>query len=148
MPTAKKGKFFFLLHILFTKKRGKVPENGVGGIHMRNFGFLGGGLIGLANGLFGGGGGMIAVPVLRAQGRDARHAHAAAIAVMLPASALSAAVYALRGYLSLSLLLPVLLGAVAGGLLGARLLFLSSSKGAALLFSAVMLAAGVRMVLP
>ena len=42
----------------------------------------GGALIGAANGLLGGGGGMIAVPVLRAGGLPARRAHATAIAVM------------------------------------------------------------------
>ena len=41
---------------------------------------------GAANGLFGGGGGMIAVPLLRAQGLEEKRAHATAIAVILPVS--------------------------------------------------------------
>ena len=53
---------------------------------------------GAANGLFGGGGGMIAVPLLRAQGLEEKRAHATAIAVILPVSLLSFLLYAFRGF--------------------------------------------------
>ena len=46
---------------------------------------IGGGLaLGAANSLFGGGGGMLAVPLLRAGGLPERKAHATAILVILP----------------------------------------------------------------
>ncbi len=107
---------------------------------------LGGALIGAANGLFGGGGGMIAVPVLRGAGKGARAAHATAIAVILPACAVSGAVYLLRGLVPLSMLLPVALGVTLGGVLGARLLAKLPVRTISLLFALLMLAAGARML--
>lgn len=106
-----------------------------------------GALIGTVNGLLGGGGGMLAVPVLRAGGLPARSAHATAIAVVLPASAISGAVYLLSGLVPLALLLPVALGVAAGGLLGAKLLGLLPVRGTELLFGLLMLAAGWRLLL-
>lgn len=109
---------------------------------------LGGAAVGIANGLFGGGGGMVAVPILKAGGRDAKRAHAAAIAVILPASLVSAAVYAFSGAITPAVLLPVLLGVLAGGYLGAKLLSRLPERALTLLFAAVMLAAGIRMAMP
>lgn len=77
---------------------------------------------GAANGLFGGGGGMIAVPLLRAQGLEEKRAHATAIAVILPVSLLSFLLYAFRGFFDFSVALPVALGGFAGGFAGAKLL--------------------------
>ena len=45
--------------------------------------------IGATNALFGGGGGMLAVPALKLLGHAEKQAHATAIAVILPVSALS-----------------------------------------------------------
>lgn len=103
----------------------------------------GGGAIGLVNGLFGGGGGMIAVPLLEGlQGRGAA-AHATAIACILPASLLSAVVY-LFGGLPLNVFLPVALGVAAGGALGAKLLPALSGRAIDLLFAGLMFLAGVK----
>lgn len=108
---------------------------------------FGGAAVGALNGLFGGGGGMVAVPVLKAAGRGAQTAHATAIAVILPASVLSGAVYLFYGLVPFSVLLPVALGVAAGGILGAKLLPRVSSRFITLLFAAFMLAAGIRMML-
>lgn len=51
---------------------------------------------GLLNGLFGSGGGIIAVPMLEKSGEEPKKAHAQSLAVILPLSAASAAVYFLR----------------------------------------------------
>ncbi len=111
--------------------------------------FLGGSAIGAINGLFGGGGGMVAVPLLEQKtGLSARCAHATAIAVILPASAVSGATYAIFGFVPLSILLPVALGAILGGFLGAQLLSRISPFFVTLLFAALMLTAGIKMVLP
>ena len=108
---------------------------------------LGGALTGTANGLFGGGGGMIVVPFLqRAAGYSALKAHATAIAVIAPASVFSGAVYALCGFTPLFVLLPVSLGVAAGGFLGAKLLARAPAPFVSLLFSLLMLAAGLRML--
>ena len=81
-----------------------------------------GGAAGLANGFFGGGGGMILVPLLtRWCGLDQRQAFATSIAVILPLCALSSAIYWLRGGLDFMLALPYLLGGLLGGFLGGRM---------------------------
>lgn len=107
---------------------------------------LGGAAVGAANGLFGGGGGMIAVPVLKAAGRSARSAHATAIAVILPASLASAAVYLFCGLVPFGVLLPVSLGVFAGGAVGARLLSRVPPRAVTFVFALFMLAAGLRMI--
>ena len=107
----------------------------------------GGALTGIANGLFGGGGGMIAVPFLeKAAGYPTPSAHATAIAVILPASLVSGIVYLFGGFIRRSVLLPVALGVAAGGLLGAKLLPVFPEKAVSLLFALFMLAAGIRMI--
>lgn len=107
---------------------------------------LGGGAIGAANGLLGGGGGMIAVPLLRKTASlPALRAHATAIAVILPASALSGAVYLAKGLVPLSVFLPAALGVAAGGFLGAKLLGILPVRIVEIAFAFLMLAAGLRM---
>ncbi len=108
--------------------------------------FLGGALIGAVNGLLGGGGGMLAVPLLRAGGLPARNAHATAIAVILPASAVSGLVYLAGGFVPPGTLVPVAIGVAAGGLLGAKLLNVLPVRAVTLAFGVLMLLAGWRML--
>ena len=107
----------------------------------------GGGAVGAANGVFGGGGGMIAVPLLeRIDKRGTAAAHATAIACILPASFVSALVYILAGLVPWQTLLPVALGVLPGGFFGARLLPLLPPWAVDLAFSALMLLAGCTAV--
>lgn len=108
---------------------------------------IGGALVGAANGLFGGGGGMIAVPLLE-RSMKGRAAHATAIAAVFPACLVSGTVYLLSGFVPFSLLVPVSLGVTAGGYAGARLLPRTKTKFLNLLFALVMFAVGVRMLFP
>lgn len=81
-----------------------------------------GGAAGLVNGFFGGGGGMILVPMLTGRcGLDQRWAFATSVAVILPLCALSSVIYFFRGGLDLTAALPYLLGGLAGGFLGGKL---------------------------
>lgn len=83
---------------------------------------LAGGLAGLANGFFGGGGGSILVPLLTGMcGLDQRRAFATSVAVILPLCALSAGVYLFRGGLDWIAALPYLAGGLVGGFLGGKL---------------------------
>ncbi|MDR2752886.1 MAG: TSUP family transporter [Oscillospiraceae bacterium] len=108
---------------------------------------LGGAIVGILNGLLGAGGGMLAVPLLKKVGLEQTQAHATAVAVILPLSALSTAAYLLLGYFRLAdawgYLLPGAAGALAGGLLLAKI------PGAWLhkIFACFMIWAGVRMVM-
>lgn len=77
---------------------------------------------GLANGFFGGGGGMILVPLLTGRcALDQRRAFATSVAVILPLCVLSSVIYWFRGGLDLMLALPYLTGGLAGGWLGGKL---------------------------
>lgn len=81
-----------------------------------------GGLAGIANGFFGGGGGMVLVPLLTARcGLDQRRAFSTSVAIILPLCALSSVIYLFRGGLDLAVALPYLAGGLAGGFLGGRL---------------------------
>ena len=72
---------------------------------------LTGALAGLANGLFGSGGGLFLVPLFTGWAKlPQRKAFATSVAVILPLSLVSAAVYWFRGGLDVSAAWPYLLG--------------------------------------
>ncbi|MGI6255900.1 MAG: TSUP family transporter [Acutalibacter sp.] len=80
-----------------------------------------GALAGLANGLFGSGGGLFLVPLFTHWTRlPQRKAFATSVAVILPLSLVSAVVYWLRGGLELSSAWPYLAGGFLGGILSGR----------------------------
>lgn len=102
---------------------------------------------GLANGFFGGGGGMIVVPLLTFLLKmKTKSAHATAIAIILPVSVISAIVYFIKGSFDFSVGLPSGSGVVLGGIAGAWLLGKLSSKWITRIFAVVMLAAGVKLL--
>jgi len=63
---------------------------------------VGGILVGVANGLFGGGGGMLCVPLLLLAGLDNQKAQATAILIMTPISIASVIVYYTSGYIDIT----------------------------------------------
>lgn len=70
---------------------------------------IAGGAAGLANGLFGGGGGMVFLPILSRFGRlEQRKLYATCVGVIFPVCLVSAAVYIFRGGVSLLTALPYL----------------------------------------
>lgn len=80
-----------------------------------------GGLGGLANGLFGSGGGLFLVPLLTKWAKlEQRKAFATSVAVILPLSLASAAVYWQRGALDFSAALPYLVGGALGGMISGK----------------------------
>lgn len=104
---------------------------------------LSGVAVGLANSLFGGGGGMIAVPALQKSGLSAKRAHATAILFILPVSLCSFIVYFWRGLYDVSILIPTSIGVSVGGIVGAKLLKKLPEKTVALVFSVLQAVAGV-----
>ena len=109
--------------------------------------FLTGVVTGFLNGLFGGGGGMVAVPsFIIFTGTEPKKAHATAIALILPITVVSAAVYIFKGYFDLSLDLPVTVGVLGGGIAGALLLKKASNAFLVKFFAVVMFAAGVKLL--
>ena len=88
--------------------------------------------VGIANSVFGGGGGMLAVPLLEKTGMPSQRAHATAILVILPVSLLTFILYAIKGIYDFSVLIPTALGVTVGGFLGAKLLGKLPQKSARL----------------
>ncbi len=83
---------------------------------------LAGGAAGLVNGFFGGGGGMVLVPLLTGKcGLDQRRAFATSVAVILPLCLLSSVIYFFRGGLDVTVALPYLAGGLVGGFIGGKL---------------------------
>ena len=102
--------------------------------------------VGLANGLFGGGGGMIAVPLLQRVGLEEKRAHATAILWILPISLLSFLLYAVKGYYRANILIPTAIGVTAGGFLGAKLLGKMPVKSVNLVFAVLQALAGAFLI--
>lgn len=104
-------------------------------------------LTGIANGLFGGGGGMLAVPAYTVfQGMETKKAHATAVAAILPLSLISAIIYIANGNFNPSFGYYVCGAVIIGGITGSFLLKKISSRLLEFIFYGVMLAAGIRML--
>ncbi len=103
-----------------------------------------GGLAGIANGFFGGGGGSVFVPLLTGYCKlNQRRAFATSVAVILPLCALSAGIYVFRGGLDLMTALPYLIGGTVGGwaggkwFKGVKVLWLKRAFGLLLIYGGV-----------
>ena len=107
-----------------------------------------GAVIGIVNGLFGGGGGLIAVPALtNALGLKTKSAHATAILVILPVSIVSAVIYIAYGkYFEPVSGLVCMAGITAGGAAGALLLSKLSNRLIRIVFVALMIGVGCKML--
>lgn len=102
-----------------------------------------GGAAGVANSLFGGGGGMLAVPLLQKTGLAEKEAHATAILLILPISLLSFILYAAKGFYEPSVLIPTAIGVTVGGIFGAKLLGKLPTKSVNLTFAFLQATAGI-----
>ena len=96
-------------------------------------------LIGLLNGLFGAGGGIVAV--------TDKSSHATAVAVMIFLSAVSGFLYWYNGYVSFADVLPYLPGGIAGSVFGGWLLPKIPDFWLKKVFSLFILYAAVRLFL-
>lgn len=106
-----------------------------------------GALIGFVNGFFGGGGGMICVPLLeKALKLDNKYSHATALVVIFPISFVSAIMYLLSGNMESISFLTVGSGVILGGIVGAFLLKFLPAKIIRVIFVFVMLAGGIRLL--
>ena len=103
---------------------------------------------GLANGPFGGGGGMVFLPILsRWGGLSQRKLYATCVGVIFPVCLVSAAVYLFRGELSLLAALPYLAGGLVGGWIGGKLYGRVSVQWLKWLFAGFLFYAGVKYLL-
>ena len=105
-------------------------------------------LAGAANGCFGGGGGMVLLPLLTRWCRvEEKTAFATCVAVILPFCVLSAAIYVLRGGFDWLMALPYLIGGGIGGALGGLLFQKVSALWLRRIFALFLLYGGVRYLL-
>lgn len=106
-----------------------------------------GGIAGFLNGMFGSGGGALVVPASRRfLGAGVHEAHASAVAVMLPMTAVSAIFYAVQTRPGIWQVLAVSAGGLVGGWLGAKLLPRMRAVVLRRLFGLFIIAAAVRMI--
>ncbi len=107
-----------------------------------------GALAGVANGLFGSGGGLFLVPLLTSwTGMKQKHAFATSIAIIVPLSIVSLIVFFLRGGFLYELAWPYLIGGAAGGVLSGIFFRNMSVTLLRRLFGILLLYGGIRAVL-
>lgn len=103
---------------------------------------------GTVNGLFGSGGGTIVVPAMvLLLGLDDHKAHATAISIILPLTVVSAFFYVSNNYVNWDITIKVILGGIAGGYMGAKLLNICPANILRKIFAVFMIAAAARMIL-
>lgn len=103
---------------------------------------------GFATGVFGGGGGMIVVPILTGlYGLEPVKAHATAIATIFPLCLVSVIFYLTQGGWQWKSGLVVTAGVVVGGIVGALLMKKIPAKWLQPIFYILMIVGGVKMTL-
>lgn len=106
-----------------------------------------GAIIGFINGFFGGGGGMVCVPLLeKVLHLPNKYSHATTIVIILPISFVSAVIYFLSGNLETISFLTVGTGVVIGGIVGSFALKFLPAKIIRIIFVFIMLAGGIRLL--
>lgn len=106
-----------------------------------------GAVIGLVNGVFGGGGGMIAIPLLSfALNYPSKTAHATTMGIMLPLSVASGITYVCSQKIEWFTLLWVTVGSVGGGIVGAFCLKKIKAKWLPRIFAILIAMVGVKLM--
>jgi uncharacterized membrane protein YfcA len=102
---------------------------------------------GVANGLFGSGGGTIAVPAMVYLLDEEEHrAHATALLIILPLTLVSSVFYLVNNYVDWNITWRTMVGGVAGGIIGAFLLNKCPSGLLRKIFGIFMIVAAFRMI--
>lgn len=109
--------------------------------------YIMGAFVGAANGLFGSGGGIVAVPMLEHDKTEVKKAHATSIAITLPLSIISGLVYFTKGSIDIIYALKFIPFGIAGVFFGTKLLMKLSSITLKRIFGAVMIAFGIRLIM-
>ena len=103
---------------------------------------------GVVNGLFGAGGGMVLIPLfIKLSRMEEKRAFATSVAVILPLSLVSAAVYFFRGGFDLSAALPFIIGGGVGGFVGGKVFKKVSARFLKVTFALFMIYGGIRLMM-
>ena len=109
---------------------------------------LAGAAAGMATGLFGGGGGMVFLPILSRWGAlPPRKLYATCVGAIFPVCLVSAGVYLFQGKADLAAAAPYLAGGLVGGWIGGKLYGRVSPKLLKWLFAGFLFYAGVKYLL-
>jgi hypothetical protein len=100
---------------------------------------------GILNGLFGSGGGVVAVPLLERSQIEQRKCHATSVVLIFVLSLVSAGMYALDGRLDASTALQFIPAGLVGALIGATLLKKVKNNLLRRIFGIIILISAVRM---
>lgn len=103
--------------------------------------------VGGISGFFGGGGGMLCVPLLQFRGLSIKRAHATALIVILPLCIVSAAIYIANGYFDTTAVMCAVIGVSVGGAAGALMLDKLNSTVVGVIFAALMIAIGIKLMI-
>ena len=106
-----------------------------------------GGLIGILNGALGAGGGIIAVPLLKKIGFSQKESHANAIAIILPITIVSAGLYLYKGNVTIPQAVIYMPTGLLGVGIGTYLLKKISPLWLGRIFGAIMVYAGIRLLI-
>lgn len=112
----------------------------------KTFYWILGALTGFANGLFGSGGGIIAVPMLESSGIEQKKSHATSLALTLPLSVISVVFYALKGTFDIKTALPLIPFGLIGAIIGSTFLKKIPAKPLKIIFGLFLIIAGGRMI--
>ncbi|MCD7731658.1 MAG: sulfite exporter TauE/SafE family protein [Oscillospiraceae bacterium] len=105
-----------------------------------------GAVTGIANGLFGSGGGIIAVPMLQKADIEVKKSHATSLALTLPLSVVSVIFYAIKSTFNFRDAIFLIPFGLAGAVIGSLLLKKISNVWLKRIFGAFLIAAGWRMI--
>jgi len=109
---------------------------------------LSGLFIGFVNGFWGGGGGMICVPILSNLLKlPEKKSHATTILIMLPLCITSFIVYMIKGSIEVRIAINVGVGFVIGGIIGALILKKINNTILKFIFGLVIIAGGIKLLI-
>lgn len=100
---------------------------------------------GFANGLFGSGGGIIAVPMLKKNGMSTKESHATSIAITLPLSIVSCFFYIKNSENILSDSLRLIPFGLVGAIVGSMIMKKISPKYLKKIFGLILIISGIRL---
>lgn len=106
-----------------------------------------GSLCGFLNGLFGSGGGTVAVPAFEKNGTEPKKAHASSVALIFVLSLVTAVIYLMNGKLDFGTAWEYIPYGLIGAILGSFLLGKIPDRLIRIIFGLLMIASGVRMIL-
>ena len=105
-----------------------------------------GALIGVINGFFGAGGGLVCVPLMIKMGMERKIAHANAVAVIFPITLISAVSYILQGRVEIAESIIFLPAGLVGSLCGTFIMKKISPEFIRKIFGGFMIWAGWRLI--